>query len=740
MSKSKSFVILLLSTLFACTQNNQVNLVKNNQSDYEIVLPENADTTLQEAANQLQFYIEKISGVQIPIANQSNPDASKNKVFVGGINDELSSSNSILIKNEGKDIIITGGSSQSVLYAVYEFLEKYTGCKWYSPSVEKIPASKTVSVQIPLNDIYTPEITTRTVHSRLFYDNPGFADKLKVTHDAFPGYVPTARVHTFNRFLPAKNFFKTHPEYYALRNGKRQHTQLCLTNKEVLRLVIDSVAANFSRYPEATVLSVSQDDNTLHCQCEDCRAIDEEEGSASGTMIRFVNAVAANFPDKTLSTLAYQYTRKPSKTKPADNVLITLCSIECDRSAPIEEKCTDFAQDLIGWKELTEHIRIWDYTTQFINFLAPFPNIRTLQPNIKFFRDNHATWVFEQHSHHPSELFELRSYLTAKLLWNPDLDADEIITDFVNGYYEEAGVFVKKYIDLIHDEIQKDSTFFLFLYGDPAQGFNSWLNPELLKQYNTFFDESESAVANKPEILQRVKIARLSTDYAMLEMARNGMSPDFQLLENGKVSGDVVLRIDSFKESCKNADITLMNEMGYTVEEYLALFENTLQRAAMTNVARNKQVALNTKPKKYAAENPQALTDGALGGSNFYANWLGFEGNNLEAVIDLGSEMEIDTISTAFLQVTNHIVFFPENVTYFVSNDSKSFQKIETVANPRPLTVDSKRNDIAYFTSTFKPVKTRYIKVVAKNMSTAPAWHNAAGAPAWIFADEVIVN
>ncbi len=488
------------------------------------------------------------------------------------------------------------------------------------------------------------------------------------------------------------------------------------------------------------MISVSQDDNTLNCQCDDCRKIDEEEGSASGTMIRFVNAVAANFPDKTISTLAYQYTRKPSKTKPADNVLITLCSIECDRSAPIEEKCTDFAEDLIGWKAQTEHIRIWDYTTQFTNFLAPFPNIRTLQPNIKFFRDNHATWVFEQHSHQPSELFELRSYLTAKLLWNPDLDADEIITEFTNGYYEEAGVFVKNYIDLIHDEIQNDSTFFLFLYGDPAQAFNSWLNPEMLKQYNTLFNKAESAVENKPEVLQRVKIARLSTDYAMLEMARNGMSPDFQLLENGTVSGDVSLRINRFKESCKSAGITLMNEMGYTVEEYLALFENTLQRAAMTNVARNKKVTLNTKPKKYADENPQALTDGALGGSNFYANWLGFEGNNLEAVIDLGSEMEIDTISTAFLQVTNHIVFFPENVTYFISNDSNSYQKIETIANPRPLSAESKRNDIAYFTSVFKPVKTRYIKIAAKNMSTAPVWHNAAGAPAWIFADEVIVN
>lgn len=740
MWQSKSVIIVLLATLFACTQNNRVTIVKNNQTDYEIVLPEDADTTLHLAANQFQLYMEKISGVQIPVCGEMNSDVNKNKIFIGGKNNELSSPHSILLKNEGKNLIITGGSSQSVLFAVYEFLEKYAGCRWYSPTVEKIPVTKTVSIQFPLEYIFTPEITTRTVHSRLFYDNPDFADKMKVTHDAFPGYVPEARVHTFNRFLPAKDFFKTHPEYYALRNGKRQHTQLCLTNKDVLRLVTDSVAVWFERYPEAHVLSVSQDDNTLNCQCDDCRAIDEEEGSASGTMIRFVNAVAASFPDKTISTLAYQYTRKPSKTKPADNVLITLCSIECDRSAPIEEKCTDFAEDLIGWKAQTEHIRIWDYTTQFTNFLAPFPNIRTLQPNIKFFRDNHATWVFEQHSHQPSELFELRSYLTAKLLWNPDLDADEIVTNFTNGYYEEAGVFVKNYIGLIHDEIQKDSTFFLFLYGDPAQAFNSWLNPEMLKQYNAIFDNAESAVENKPEVLNRVNIARLSTDYAMLEMARNGMSPDFQLLENGKVSGDVSLRINRFKESCKNAGITLMNEMGYTVDEYLALFENTLQMAAMTNVARNKKVTLNTKPKKYAAENPQALTDGALGGSNFYANWLGFEGNDLEAVIDLGSEMEIDTISTAFLQVTNHIVFFPENVSYYISQDLNSFQKLETVANPRPLTAESKRNDIAYFTAVFKPVKARYIKVVAKNMSTAPAWHNAAGAPAWIFADEVIVN
>jgi hexosaminidase len=64
----------------------------------------------------------------------------------------------------------------------------------------------------------------------------------------------------------------------------------------------------------------------------------------------------------------------------------------------------------------------------------------------------------------------------------------------------------------------------------------------------------------------------------------------------------------------------------------------------------------------------------------------------------------------------------------------------KTVANASPHTAESKRNNIVFFTSAFKPVKARYIKVVAKNMETAPAWHNAARSPAWIFVDEVIVN
>lgn len=740
MIKDKLLLLTLSLVMFGCSKTDEIILIDNGETDYEIRIIENADKTIKKAAIELQKYLKEIASVEVPIVNQHTKSKSKKGILIYET-DGFKSEHTILIMVDlKKNIVITGGNAKSTLYAVYEFLENELGCLWLTPNVEKIPSLQKIVVSDPLHYTNTPEITTRTMHSKLFYDNPAFADKHKVTYEVFPNYVPTARVHTFHRFVPEKTFYDEHPEYYALRGNRRLPTQICLTNSDVLQIVKDSVKSYFEQYPESSVISVSTNDNTQYCTCENCKRVDEEEGSHSGSLIRFVNEVAKDFPDKQISTLAYQYTRKPSKTKPLDNVLITLCSIECDRSASINEKCTDFADDLKGWKALSENIRIWDYTTQFTNFLAPFPNIHTLQPNIQFFRDNNAKWIFEQHSHNPSELFELRSYLTAKLLWNPDANAEEIITEFVNAYYEEGGVFVKKYIDAIHAEIQNNPDFFLFLYGDPAQGFDSFLSAENLKRYNTFFDEAEKAIAHKPEILRRVQVARISTDYASLGMARSGKSKDFHLLENGQVSTGNQKRLQRFETSCQAANITLMNEMGYTVEEFLALYEKTMERASIKNIAAGKSVKLLTKPKKYANENPQALTDAALGGSNFYANWLGFEGNNMEAVIDLGEELEFNSMSTGFLQVTNHIVFFPESVTFSVSKDGEKFEDIETVATQKQLTKESKRNDIEYFTANFETTNARYLKIRANNIGKAPVWHNSAGLPAWIFIDEVIVN
>ena len=187
-----------------------------------------------------------------------------------------------------------------------------------------------------LLDSENPANEFRVVHGE-FARDPDYRDwqRLDLTDDVFArGYY----VHTFNRLVPWETYFAAHPEYFAWMNGKRIKDQLCLSRLEVLEIAIARLKAEMAAQPDKKIWSVSQNDNFSYCQCDDCRKIIAEEGSAAGPIIRFVNAVAARFPDKIISTPAYQYSRQaPRITRPAANVQIMLCTIELNRSLPIAE-------------------------------------------------------------------------------------------------------------------------------------------------------------------------------------------------------------------------------------------------------------------------------------------------------------------------------------------------------------------------------------------------------------------
>jgi hypothetical protein len=731
------FLPVLLSCILGCGPRGPsfISIAEKGQTKYLIAYE---GDTAREPALELRRYLQQITGIEFALLPAS--ERGEGPAFVLRVKEENASRDPLTpgrlrLRTDAEDVLFEGSDPEYLWFAVYEFLERFAGCRWLAPGEDFAPQLETIEIPSRLNYSYEPDIATRTVHSRLFYDNPDFARKLRVTTEAFPYYAPEARVHTFHRFMPEADFFQAHPEYYALRDGRRVPTQLCLTNPEVLRIVIDSVGAHFARNPEAKVVSVSTDDNTLYCTCPDCSRIDEEEGSPAGTLLRFVNEVAEQFPEKTISTLAYQYTRAPGKTKPRENVLITLCPIECDRSGPIAEKCEDFADDLNAWRKKGATLRIWDYTTQFTNFLAPFPNLHTLQPNVQLFRKSGARWVFEQHSGQPSELFELRSYLTAKLLWNPELEPDTLIKDFCEHYYGPAAPFILNYIQTIHDELAEVPDFFLFLYGDPSQAFDSYLRADLLYQYRLWMDEAEAVTSADSTLHARVKRARLGVDYAVLEACRKNLAPKLSLREPW-----LPAFLKSFAATCRDNNITLINETGYTVREYANAYTATMTRAKRPNLAAGKPVTLLSKATKYAGEDPQTLTDGAFGGAAFYANWLGFVGEDLIAEVDLGEEQTVRFTGMAFLQVTNHIVFFPTQVEYSYAGEDRRFKPLGTVATPRPLTRQSKVNDTHYFDLSFTPVRARYLKAHARSLKTAPDWHHGAGLPCWVFADEWLVR
>ena len=139
--------------------------------------------------------------------------------------------------------------------------------------------------------------------------------------------------------MPPEKHFAEHPEYFSLLNGNRTPDgQLCLTNPDVYRIVVDELRARMKEKPGATFWSVSQNDTYAPCECATCRAIDSAEGSPSGSLLAFVNRVADEFPDDAdLDAGIPVLTGRAEAHRPRPNVNIMLCSIECNRSRPIAE-------------------------------------------------------------------------------------------------------------------------------------------------------------------------------------------------------------------------------------------------------------------------------------------------------------------------------------------------------------------------------------------------------------------
>lgn len=142
--------------------------------------------------------------------------------------------------------------------------------------------------------------------------------------------------------------------------------------------------------------------------------------------------------------------------------------------------------------------------------------------------------------------------------------------------------------------------------------------------------------------------------------------------------------------------------------------------------------------RHYMADGPNSLTDGVRGTTAVGKFWHGFSGTDLVATIDLGNVTDIHTISLECLQHYKDWIMMPQWVKFELSMDGVHFNGAETVKNTVP--VDEKEAVIKVFTAPFSDARARYIRVTAKTIDGLPPGHPGAGKPAWIFADEIVVE
>jgi hypothetical protein len=737
-------VALLSATAFAPSVPEDIVLVRDGKSEAQILVAPDAPAAVLVGIDTLRHYVREISGADLPVVHDSSGDDPRIVVEIGASSDpglrvDDLGVDGFRIKTVDRDLVFTAKTGDGFRNAVYTFLETYLGCRKYSVTVQIVPRAATISLPT-IDDTQVPPLAFRMQD---FRDVSYVAWHKLDTNEDFGLFV-----HTFDDLVSPEKYFQEHPEYFSLLNGHRTpNGQLCLTNPEVFPIVVDELRARMRKKPDASFWSVSQNDTYCPCECESCRAIDDAEGSHSGSILAFVNRIAAEFPDKTISTLAYQYSRAaPRNIRPLPNVNIMLCSIECNRSWPIADDpgSASFVRDVRDWGQLTNNIFLWDYVIQFRNLVSPFPNLRVLQPNLQFFVESGITSVFEQglpvmHG----ELAELRIYILSKLLWDPDTDVEAVMDDFLKGYYGPAAPHIRQYIDTMHDALETSGED-LSIYGYPLTSADGYLSPDLMDTYDDLFDAAEASAADDPQWLRRVQTARLPVQFARLEQAKAagaGTGGCFVRSDAGvlRTKPEIDELLTLFVQRCHEADIPRLWEHGSSPQEYLTATRRFLDGSTQPHLALGRTVALERPASaKYHDGEAAALTDGYRGWNDYHFHWLGFEGEDMNATVDLGAVTTISAVATDFLQDINSWVFMPLAVSFAVSKDGRCFEdlgRIETTTPPNKWGAV-----IEGFSVAFAPTRARYVRVAAASRKTCPTWHKGSGGPSWIFVDEIAVR
>jgi hypothetical protein len=535
--------------------NETVTIAQNGEAKAVIVIAEDATDPERHAADELAGFFQQITGAKFEI--QSPPAAGRSRLLVGPGAAKLAvedfttdglGSDGIVIRTVGDDLILAGGRPRGTLYAVYTFLEEHVGCRWWSSKASTIPIKPTLQIG-RFNIRYVPPLEYRET---FWFDafngdwavrNKSNGNSERLDEKRGGKHIYEGFVHTFFPLIPPEKYFKDHPEWFSEIDHKRIHerAQLCLTNEEMRAELVKNLKERLRNNPAATIASVSQNDWHGNCKCSKCAAIEEEEGSPAGLMLRFVNAVAEDieeeFPNIAISTLAYQYTRKPPKiTKPRHNVIVRLCSIECSFSKPLsDERNKAFRDDIVGWSKICNRLYIWDYTTNFRHYILPHPNLLVLGPN---------------------EMAELRAWILAKLLWDPTLDGQELIDEFIAGYYGPPGPYIKEYLNITHDAVEASGDHL----GCFSQHTAKFLSFETLSKGWERLKAAEAAVQDNPELLFRVKVAQLPIMYTFI-MRWNDMRQACQAAgADWPMPESIEVTFEQFMEVAKKNNVTRLNE------------------------------------------------------------------------------------------------------------------------------------------------------------------------------------
>ena len=527
-------LIALVWTVAASPRAEEIHLVRNGTPVVALVLPVQADDDEMLAAEELQTHIEHISGVRLEIA-YGTPPKRYLPVYIGaalaprtaGELSKRSRESAAFILSAGSESVhVVGNSPEGTLFAAYELLEQL-GCRWYLPGElgTVIPRTETLSLRIG-ETFQTPSFPHRHLQN-VSGDLLLWSRRQRLGGLYFPGS------HGIS-LLPAADL-ETEPELFALVDGKRQDSQLCISNPEVVRRATAAVLDYFEKHPDAPWIGMGPRDTGGFCEDERCRALDSGEiDPISGKAIRtdryiwlfnqILESVHKRYPGKKIAFYAYDALKFPPRHQPLSPYIVpALAPITHDRihgmSNPISPDRSFYRTIMADWCAIAAETFERGYYFNLACPGFPFSKIHAVrdetvvahQLGVKGWRvQTNPSWASNG----------LTLYVAARLMWDVHTDVDALLAEFYRKFFGPAEKPMGSYLESLDTWFRDTECFTGGSYCMPKV-----FTPERMARCREWLDAAAAKTAGNPVFRARVRMFRLNHDRleAFLEMleARN---------------------------------------------------------------------------------------------------------------------------------------------------------------------------------------------------------------------------
>ena len=458
------------------------NLLQGGATEYKIVVDEFAGGSTFLGASEFTSLFEEATGISLERATDSETTYSGNAKYISFGNTKLLQSAALTIDyatlgSQGYEILTKGqsifiaGEDKGVLYGAYDLLEILFDFDQLTNKYYMINKNVT-DLALPNLDIKeVPDITNRIApHGNVDQASATVRNRMRFTkmNEIF---ITGASTHSVYDIVPISNYAE-HPKWFYNDKTGRKENQLCYTahgdSDEYEALVTYSVARCkelIDADPNHNVLSFSQNDINIWCNCDTCQASFEKYGTNAATQIFFINDVAERVEkwlneerdgrEVMFDILAYHQTVTAPTVKNEDgtysaidgirlndNVQVMIAIISGDYTTNITDPQSQYMRNIFeSWAPVAQHFSIWGYDLYPWNYMISYDSWSSMQDLCKYLVQFNTETYYAQGSYNlrnSTNFDNLKSYLFSKLEWNVNIDLSEYIHRYFKGLYKDA--------------------------------------------------------------------------------------------------------------------------------------------------------------------------------------------------------------------------------------------------------------------------------------------------------------